>query len=133
MKPDFGSRLPLWARYALIQLPELALVAIPLYLMVAAGWLPLRWAWIAAGAWVVKDVLLYPLYRHALRDPPPHGVAALIGREAVVVETLAPVGQVRLHGERWRARSVHGETLSPGTPVVVVGHRGLTLEVEANG
>jgi len=131
MRRAAAWRLPLAARYALIQLPELALVAIPLYLMVAVGWLPARWAWIAAAAWVVKDVLLYPLYRHALRDAPPHGVAALVGREAEVVEALAPLGQVRLQGERWRARSSDGTPLRPGQRVVVTGYRGLTLEVRA--
>lgn len=131
MRRERAWRLPLAARYALIQLPELALVAIPLYLMVTVGWLPARWAWIAAAAWVVKDALLYPLYRHALRDAPPHGVAALVGCEAEVIKAIAPVGQVRLQGERWRARSADGATLPPGRRVVVVGYRGLTLEVRA--
>ncbi|PWG65739.1 NfeD family protein [Spiribacter halobius] len=129
MTSEPGRRLPVALRYTLIQLPEAALVAVLLYVAVAAGWLPPRWVWIALALWLVKDVALYPLYRHALRDAPPHGVAALLGERATVATRLCPHGQVRLRGERWRARSADGQPLDPGTEVVVVAHRGLTLVV----
>ena len=56
------------------------------------------------------------------------GADTLIGREAVVVTALDPVGQVFLAGERWRARGADGA--QAGEHVVVCGREGLTLIVE---
>ena len=53
------------------------------------------------------------------------GVEALVGQKAVV----ATPSQVRVAGELWNARS--GETLVPGTEVVVREVEGLTLVVDA--
>jgi membrane-bound ClpP family serine protease len=45
-----------------------------------------------------------------------------------VTRPLAPVGQVRVLGELWEARST--ETLLPGSAIRVVAVNGLRLEVE---
>jgi membrane-bound serine protease (ClpP class) len=55
------------------------------------------------------------------------GADTLIGREAVVVAPLEPVGQVFLEGERWQARGADGA--QSGEHVVVRGREGLTLIV----
>ena len=56
------------------------------------------------------------------------GAETLVGARAEVVTALAPVGQVRIAGELWQARS-EGRA-EPGAPVRVVGREGLTLLVE---
>jgi membrane-bound serine protease (ClpP class) len=66
----------------------------------------------------------------AQRLAPVTGAAAMIGAVGSTLTPLAPgtPGQVRLHGEIWRASS--GVQLSPGARVRVRGLSGLTLEVE---
>ena len=122
-------RLPVAARYALVQLPEFLLVVIVLYLALQVGWITRDTVVLCLGLWLLKDALLYPLYRHALGDGPPTGAAALVGREAEVLVPLAPVGQVWVNGERWRATLPDGGTLDAGARVVVTEARGLTLVV----
>jgi membrane-bound serine protease (ClpP class) len=56
------------------------------------------------------------------------GAEALVGSTAVVVSPLRPVGQVRVAGELWAARSAAGA--DPGDEVVVRGLDGLTLLVD---
>jgi membrane protein implicated in regulation of membrane protease activity len=56
------------------------------------------------------------------------GAETLIGATAQVVSDCRPLGQVRLRGERWRARCEAGA--SAGDTVRVVDREGLTLLVE---
>ena len=56
------------------------------------------------------------------------GVGTLVGATGEVSERLAPVGQIRVRGEVWEARS--SSDLPPGTRVRVIAVNGLTLEVE---
>jgi membrane protein implicated in regulation of membrane protease activity len=53
------------------------------------------------------------------------GAEALVGQTAVVVTPCRPLGQVRIAGELWAARSESGA--DPGDEVVVRAVRGLTL------
>jgi membrane-bound serine protease (ClpP class) len=55
------------------------------------------------------------------------GSQTMIGREAVVVRTVDPVGQVTVNGERWQARS--HTPIAEGAAVVIERVDGLTLEV----
>jgi membrane-bound serine protease (ClpP class) len=56
------------------------------------------------------------------------GVGTLVGATGEVSEPLAPVGQIRVRGELWEARS--SSELPPGARVRVIAVHGLTLEVE---
>ncbi len=56
------------------------------------------------------------------------GAQTMIGREAEVLKSCRPRGQVRLGGEIWEARC--GEGALVGETVRVVGLDGLTLLVE---
>ena len=56
------------------------------------------------------------------------GVENLIGATGEVMKPLAPVGQIRVLGELWEARS--SLELPAGTAVRVVAVDGLTLDVE---
>ena len=63
-----------------------------------------------------------------MRRPHATGTESLVGTTGVVVSTLSPQGQVRLHGETWRART-EGDDLPKDEPVEVLGTEGLTLIV----
>jgi membrane-bound serine protease (ClpP class) len=56
------------------------------------------------------------------------GAEALVGAIAKVATDCMPVGQVRIHGELWRARCDAGA--AAGEEVRVVAVHGLTLVVE---
>ena len=56
------------------------------------------------------------------------GAEALVGRKAIVATPLRPLGQVRVAGELWAARSESGA--DPGDEVVVREVDGLTLLVD---
>jgi len=68
----------------------------------------------------------------ALTRRPMLGAAALVGEVGVARGTLAPTGQVALHGAIWSAVT-EGEPVEDGTAVRVVDVRGLTLTVVKAG
>lgn len=123
--------------YTLLQLPGLALLLIGLSWAIDRDWLEPLQAGLAVLVWVLKDVLLYPVYRPALAPPPTPGGGALVGASAVVTVALTPRGQIRVAGERWSAvleghRSgplEPGHGLPAGSRVRVVAARGLVLVV----
>jgi membrane-bound serine protease (ClpP class) len=57
------------------------------------------------------------------------GAESLVGAKGEVTEALMPLGQIRVLGELWQARS--SSELPRGTSVRVISVQGLTLEVEA--
>jgi len=93
----------------------------------------------ALAVFLVVSVLLLlalrPLARSHRRMPPQirTGTAALVGRDATVVERIANsegVGCVRIDGEVWTARSYEDDaTYEAGTRVQVVEIRGATALV----
>jgi len=95
-----------------------------------------------AAAWIVFILasllalaVVRPIARAHLRNPPliRTGAAALIGKQAVVLERIANhegVGCVKIEGEVWTARSLDDDTvLEPGTRVDVVDIKGATALV----
>lgn len=80
-------------------------------------------------------VMLRPLAARHRRLPPAvrSGAAALVGRDAIVLERIANhegVGCVKIGGEVWTARSYdEDEVLDPGEQVQVVEIRGATALV----
>jgi membrane-bound serine protease (ClpP class) len=68
----------------------------------------------------------------AQRRKPVTGMEGIAGETGEALTDLAPSGQVRVHGEIWRARSESG-TLAAGTRVVVVRMQDLELTVRAAG
>ena len=57
------------------------------------------------------------------------GSEGMIGLRGEVLEPLAPVGVIKVGGERWKAKSA-GENIAAGEEVEVVGLSGLTLLVK---
>lgn len=66
----------------------------------------------------------------AQKATPVIGLEAFVGEDGVVLETLDPVGTVRVHGEIWEAESLSG-TIEAGNPVRVVSMKNFRLKVEA--
>lgn len=64
----------------------------------------------------------------AQRRKPTTGIEGIIGATGEALSVLNPEGQVRVHGEIWRATSEEG-TISAGTHIVVTGVENLTLRV----
>ena len=89
-----------------------------------------------AVALVIAVVLLFalrPIARDHRRTPPQirTGTAALVGREALVLETTdTDRGVVKLDGEQWSARAYEDDKVfQPGERVQVVEIRGATALV----
>ena len=84
---------------------------------------------IACGlAFGLITVFLVRIALVARRNKVLTGVDALIGTLGIAQETLAPRGQILIHGELWAAEAP--ETVQPGDMVKVRAVRGLTLLVE---
>ncbi len=116
-------------RYTLLQVPGWLLLVMLLWIAWDSGWLSSEITGLILLLWLLKDLLLYPLYRPALQGPSPSGGSALVGMRARVHRRLAPVGQVRVFGEIWRARSADGQPVESGAWVTVIAAEGLTLTV----
>ena len=115
--------------YSLLQLPGIMFLGVILVVALEKGWVTGFTALVIFLAWIVKDVLLYPLYRNALSPGSQNVIARLYGSTALVIKPLNPEGQVALRGEIWRAVSLDGRHVESGARVVVEGNKGLTLEV----
>jgi membrane-bound serine protease (ClpP class) len=81
---------------------------------------------VGAGAIETLEVVVF--VRWSQRRRVQVGAETLVGETAEVVTPLRPDGQVRLHGELWRASCAEGAL--PGELVRVTAVDGLTLEVE---
>ncbi|OVZ55049.1 serine protease [Pigmentiphaga sp. NML080357] len=82
----------------------------------------------AAASGLLLAVVLASVVR-AHRRRVVTGANGLIGKSGTVLSWSGDSGQVRIHGESWRARS--DRPLAPGTGVEVTGRDGLTLIVRA--
>ena len=82
---------------------------------------------------VASLVALRPIARRHLRTPSQlrTGTAALVGRQATVVEQVTPqAGAVKLEGEIWTARPYDDEAvIAPGARVHVMEIKGATALV----
>ena len=57
------------------------------------------------------------------------GNEGIIGEKGIAITNLKPTGDVRVHGELWKARSEEGE-IKKGDNVTIIGIENLTLEVK---
>ncbi|MGH2445141.1 MAG: NfeD family protein, partial [Candidatus Limnocylindria bacterium] len=86
------------------------------------------WPAVALGASIeIAETLFW--MRLSRREPAKVGPETLIGKPGRVVRQCRPDGEVRVDGERWRARCDDGADV--GDSVRVRGRDGLTLLVEA--
>jgi membrane protein implicated in regulation of membrane protease activity len=119
--------------YLLLQLPDVLLAGVVLWMLLR--WEALSWGWAVGlcGLWLAKDLAMFFCLRNAFA-PTRTGLDALVGTRGVAKERLSPRGHVLLEGELWWAETVRPEQdVAPGTPVVVRATRGLTVLVEVEG
>jgi membrane protein implicated in regulation of membrane protease activity len=101
--------------YVLLQIPEAVLVSLVLFGLHYWEQVSVGTAFLLAGGWLIKEVVMYPLVRKAYEPGPPHGTDALLGVRAVAADALSPEGPVRVGPELWNAR------LEEGARFVVTG------------
>lgn len=103
-------------------------VALTIALILAILFVPWPWSLIVVLGGVVIEVgeVVWGL-RLARRWKPKTGAEAMIGKEADVLSACRPVGEVRVHGELWRASCDEGA--DPGERVRIERIEGLTLVV----
>jgi len=124
--------VPTWFRYLLFQIPGWILAVIVLFGLyhsqLLQGWL----AVFCFLAWLVKDLILYPLTRKAYETKHKEGSQALIGLRGVSEGDLIPDGYVRVRGELWRAvADPPGGKINAGSKVEVIAAEGMRLFVRA--
>jgi membrane protein implicated in regulation of membrane protease activity len=89
-----------------------------LALIAALLWLPSPWSYVAViGAALVEVGEIAVFIWYSRRRRATTGAEALPGMRGTVIETCRPIGQVRVAGERWRARCDEGA--DPGDTIVV--------------
>jgi membrane-bound ClpP family serine protease len=66
----------------------------------------------------------------SMRTKAKSGVAAMIGRTALVIEDIAPEGKVRVWGEIWTATGSN-KRIPAGKEVKILDAKGLVLSVDA--
>ena len=117
-------------KYALIQLPAIAVLV--LILVLVRGWiiLPAWLIWGLVGIWVAKDVILYPFVWRAYEWGSEKGIGSMAGLHGIARDRLNPSGYVFVRGELWKARVVEGGPIEKDEKVLVKGSKGLTLLVE---
>jgi membrane protein implicated in regulation of membrane protease activity len=118
-------------RYALYQIPDVAIFALILYVIH-------RWVGLSLGGciglailWMVKYVIVFSFVWRSYDRSRPGDVTSLIGTEGIAEELLDPSGYIRVHGELWRAE-VLGKPMAigKGQTVLIEGADGLTLLVK---
>ena len=122
---------PIYIRYILLNIPELA--AVILILIIIQHWVVLP-GWLFGSIivfWIVKDALLFPFVWRAYDWERPGRSRSMIGERSIAKERLAPAGYVQVHGELWRAVKIDdGPPIETGQTVKIVKMEGLTLFVE---
>ncbi|GAI89314.1 unnamed protein product, partial [marine sediment metagenome] len=90
-------------RYALLQVPALALLVV--LLIVVQRWvdLPAWFSWGLVALWVAKDAILFPFTWRAYDWHRSGDANSMVGARGVTEEQLAPSGYIRVHGELWKA------------------------------
>ncbi len=130
MKKDERCSPSIILRYALFQLPGLAVVV--LLLLVLQRWTELEdWLiWSLVALWVAKDAVFYPFVWKAYDWKQSDETNPMIGAQAVARERLDRSGHVDVRGEIWRAE-LTGEArpVEKGEAVRISGMHGLILFV----
>ena len=120
-------------RYAVFQVPAMALLV--LILILVRPWVNIP-AWIAWGIitlWVVKDVILFPFVWRAYDTGRAGTANSMVGARGTVKDRLAPSGYVQVRGELWQAEVMGGgPPIDKGQGVRVREICGLKLLVQPN-
>ena len=126
-----GSKWRIVKRYALFQIPDLAVLSCVLIVIQRwielPPWLPL----VLLSTWVAKDVALFPFLWPAYDTEARGDIRPFVGDEGIAEQRLVPSGFIRVHGELWQARVTREDMcIEKGERVRVLGGDGLILLVE---
>ena len=119
-------------RYALLQIPELLLIIIGLYLVQI--WVDLTdWLfWVIILVMVIKDIILFPFLWRAYDWDNPKNRNSLLGVRGIARERLTPNGYIFINGELWMAEPADkGMIIEKDEHVIVTDVQGLTLFVRS--
>jgi membrane-bound ClpP family serine protease len=83
-------------------------------------------------AWGAFSTWLFIFTTRALKKQSEVGLPSMVGALGLVASRLSPEGLVKIRGELWKASSGEGN-IEAGESIVVVGERGLKLEVRRAG
>ena len=119
-----------WQRYLVFQVPGWLIAAVVLlglsHWKLLSPWLGI----VVFFAWVLKDLLFYPLLRRAYQTNVKTGLQALVGARGFAHDDLSPKGFVRVQGELWSARALPtSEVIAAGTEVEIVSAERMTVFV----
>lgn len=119
-----------YLRYGLLMIP--GTVVLVLILIVIQQWISIpSWLfWSIIGAWLAKDMIMFP-YVWRAHDMDRSGISrSMIGERGIVKKRLDPSGYIQIGGELWRAESVEaGLPIEIGHVVQVIKMEGLKLFV----
>ena len=122
--------MPTWFRYLLFQIPGWCMAALVLLLLGHYRMISFLGALICLGAWMLKDLLLYPWLRSAYEISTRTGSKTLIGYKGVAESLLAPDGLIRVRGELWRAVAIPRDVvIQTGIAVEIIDANGMTVFV----
>jgi membrane protein implicated in regulation of membrane protease activity len=118
-------------RYALLQLPAIALLVLALIFVQRWVTIPAWVFWGSITLWIAKDVILFPFVWRAYDWDHSGSENSLVGEPGIVQDRLTPFGYIRVRGELWQAEVLGGSPpIDKGKKVWVQGMRGLTLLVQ---
>ncbi len=116
-------------KYTLLQIPELLLIVIILYVIHRFWKFPIYYSFVVIALWIVKDIVLLPFVWHAY-DSQSDDSEKLIGKLGVTRDRLTPEGQIKLKNEIWKAISINGSDIEKDNVVSIEKIEGLTLYVK---
>ena len=120
----------IYLRYGILMIP--GAVVLVLILTVIQQWISIpSWLfWGIVGAWLAKDIIMFPYVWRAHDMNRPGISRSMIGERGVVKKRLDPSGYVQIGGELWRAESLEAEMpIEIGQVVQVIKMEGLKLLV----
>ena len=126
-----ASRGRVILRYTLFQIPSLVILILALIIIRTWFNLPGWLTGLCISVWVLKDIMLFPFVWRAYDPETRRQSNRMVGKQARVVERLAPDGYVELHGELWRAIIEQEESpVEKHASVRILDVKGLTLLVK---
>jgi len=103
-----GWSAPILVRYALLQLPEIALLVLALIFVQRWVSIPAWVFWWSITLWIAKDLILFPFVWRAYDWDHSGSENSLVGKPGIVQDRLAASGYIRVRGELRQAEVVGG-------------------------
>lgn len=126
-----GWTARIMVRYALLQMPAVALLVVTLFVLRRWVDLPAWFVWGLVALWVAKDVILFPFVWRAYDQKRPGETNSMVGARGIAEDRLAPSGYIRVYGELWQGEVMGGgPPIDKGEGVRVRGIRKLPLLVQ---